>query len=128
MPDTGPINQSTIETISKEVSKVAFFLPFESLFSVCVMFFHYSKRFSSFFQNVFSEGLSVLRACSNVNSEEKKFDNGTEAAEPAYPDDPRRQDSGHFVTQETDEIIPSQPQTGVCVNTLFMLMSHFFYS
>ncbi|KAG2244549.1 hypothetical protein Bca52824_093636 [Brassica carinata] len=79
VPDTGPINQSTIETISKE--------------------------------NVFSQGLSVLRACSNVNSEEKKFDNGTEAAEPAYPDDPRRQDSGHFVTQETDEIIPSQPQT-----------------
>ncbi|KAJ4898722.1 Homeodomain-like superfamily protein [Raphanus sativus] len=79
VPDSEPINQSTIETISKE--------------------------------NVFSEGLSVLRACSNVNSEGKKCDNATEAA-PAYPhdDDPRRQDSGHFVTQETDDTIHPQTQ------------------
>ncbi|KAJ0229996.1 Homeodomain-like superfamily protein [Hirschfeldia incana] len=77
VPDSEPVNHSTIGTNSKE--------------------------------NVFSEGLSVLRACSNVNSEEKKFDNGAEEAAPAYPDnDPIRQDSGHFVTQETDEIIRSQ--------------------
>lgn len=98
------------------------------------MCFHFTKkRFSCFFQNVFSQGLSVLRACSNVNSEGNKCDNATEAA-PAYPhdDDPRRQDSGHFVAQETDEIIHPQSQrmqTGVCVTTLFfMMMFHFFYT
>ncbi|CAF2032920.1 unnamed protein product [Brassica oleracea] len=53
-------------------------------------------------ENVFSEGLSVLRPCSNVNSERKKCDNGTEAAPANPPDDPKSLDSatfGDFVTQ-----------------------------
>nr|VDD41185.1 unnamed protein product [Brassica oleracea] len=53
-------------------------------------------------ENVFSEGLSVLRPCSNVNSEGKKCDNGTEAAPANPPDDPKSLDSatfGDFVTQ-----------------------------
>ena len=71
--------------------------------------------FSSFFQNVFSQGLSVLRPCSNVNSEGKKCDNGTEAAPANPPDDPKSLDSatfGDFVTQSM--------QTGVCVRILFL--------
>ncbi|XP_033132995.1 glutamic acid-rich protein isoform X2 [Brassica rapa] len=59
-----------------------------------------------------SGGASVLRACTNLNSEGKKCEDDTETA-PAYPDDPRRQDSaafGDFVTSETDEVIDDQTQ------------------
>lgn len=86
------------------------------------MFFHYANRFSCFFQNVFSEVLSVLRPCSNVNCEGKRCDNGKEAAPANPPDDPKSLDSAAFVTQETDEVIHSQTQrmqTEVCMNTLF---------
>ncbi|KAF8098536.1 hypothetical protein N665_0264s0039 [Sinapis alba] len=61
--------------------------------------------------DVFSGG-SVLRACTNVNSEGESCEGGTEAA-PAYPDDFRGQDSatfGDFVTSETDEVINAQTQ------------------
>ncbi|KAL0746784.1 hypothetical protein Bca101_028786 [Brassica carinata] len=54
----------------------------------------------------------VLHACSKLNSEGQKCDEGTEA-ELAFPDDPRRQDSatfGDFVTSETDEVINAQTQ------------------
>ncbi|KAG2319032.1 hypothetical protein Bca52824_012245 [Brassica carinata] len=59
-----------------------------------------------------SGGLSVLRACTNLNPEGKRCDDGTEA-EPAYPDDPRRQDSaafGDFGSSETDEVINAETQ------------------
>ncbi|CAF2250099.1 unnamed protein product [Brassica napus] len=59
-----------------------------------------------------SGGASVLRACTNLNSEGKRCVDDTETA-PAYPDDPRRQDSaafGDFVTSETDEVIDDQTQ------------------
>ncbi|XP_018451027.2 uncharacterized protein LOC108822447 isoform X1 [Raphanus sativus] len=58
-------------------------------------------------------GVSVLRACTKVNSEGKRCEDGTEAAAPACPDDPRRQDSatfGDFVTHETDEVINAETQ------------------
>ncbi|CAN7024231.1 unnamed protein product [Brassica oleracea var. botrytis] len=54
----------------------------------------------------------VLHACSKLNSEGQKCDEGTEAVL-AFPDDPRRQDSatfGDFVTSETDEVINAQTQ------------------
>lgn len=90
-------------------------------FSVC----QWKASFVSF-QNLdeFS-GVSVLRACTKVNSEGKRCEDGTEAAAPACPDDPRRQDSatfGDFVTHETDEVINAETQrmqTGVCVDALF---------
>ncbi|KAJ4880083.1 Homeodomain-like superfamily protein [Raphanus sativus] len=62
--------------------------------------------------DVFS-GVSVLRACTKVNSEGKRCEDGTEAAAPACPDDPRRQDSAtfrDFVTHETDELINAETQ------------------
>ena len=67
----------------------------------------------------------VLHACSKLNSEGQKCDEGTEAVL-AFPDDPRRQDSatfGDFVTSETDEVINAQTQrmqTEVCVDALFL--------
>lgn len=61
-------------------------------------------------ENVFSEVLSVLRPCSNVNCEGKRCDNGKEAAPANPPDDPKSLDSAAFVTQETDEVIHSQTQ------------------
>ncbi|XP_056849102.1 uncharacterized protein LOC130494480 isoform X2 [Raphanus sativus] len=48
-----------------------------------------------------------------VNSEGKRCEDGTEAAAPACPDDPRRQDSAtfrDFVTHETDELINAETQ------------------
>lgn len=85
-----------------------------------------------FLQNV-SGGASVLRACTNLNSEGKRCEDGTEAA-PAYPDDPRRQGSatfGDFVTSETDEVIDDQTQrmqTGVCVWISALFLSRCFTS
>ncbi|CAF2036683.1 unnamed protein product [Brassica napus] len=54
----------------------------------------------------------VLHACSELDSEGHRCDEGTEAVL-AFPDDPRRQDSatfGDFVTSETDEVINAQTQ------------------
>ncbi|ESQ53171.1 hypothetical protein EUTSA_v10024751mg [Eutrema salsugineum] len=76
VPDSGTINQSTGGTISKENVDV-----FLGRVSWCME-------------------PSVLRACTNVNLEGKRCDDGIN------PDDPRAQDSaafGDFVTPETDE-------------------------
>ncbi|KAF3549443.1 hypothetical protein DY000_02009107 [Brassica cretica] len=53
-----------------------------------------------------SGGASVLRACTNLNSEGKRCEDDTEAA-PAYPDSAT---FGDFVNSETDEVIDDQTQ------------------